>query len=54
MRFYKVVGINRKNKEYYRLTYTDNKERCKKYYVENGWNPKDLQFIEIGKEKKKG
>jgi len=49
MKFYKVIGVDRKNKDHYRLCYTDNKKQCKQYYIENGWKARDLLFIEIGK-----
>jgi hypothetical protein len=42
--FYKVLGYDRKNKEYYNLGYTYDKKKCLNYYIENGWKKQDIKF----------
>jgi len=43
--FYKVLGYDRQNEEYYNLGYTNNKQKCLNYYISNGWKKRDLRFI---------
>jgi hypothetical protein len=44
-KYYKVLGYDRKNNEYYNLSYTSNKSACLKYLKENGWLKEDIRFI---------
>ena len=47
--YYKVLGYDRANKDYYRLCFTSNKRQAEKYYRSFGWNKKDLTFERIEK-----
>lgn len=51
-KFFEVLGFDRVNGDYYKLGYTDDKEKARKYHEEMGWKREDLYFKEVVKEKK--
>lgn len=51
MALYKITGIDRKNNDLYRLGYTGNLRKAKRYHIAMGWQKRDLIFEREGSQK---